>query len=178
MDFIEALHQRHGDFYLLPEGGSNRLALIGCAEIVADIDASFDVITLPSGTGATLAGIVSALHADQNAVGFAVLKGAEFLDPDVRQMLDENGHPSTHNWRIEHDYHFGGYARTTTELFAFIKRFKSAFGIELDAVYTGKMLFGLFDLIRKGRFDKGTRIIAVHTGGVQGNAGFPQLTFD
>ena len=175
-DFIDTLHQRYGDFYLLPEGGSNHLAVTGCAEIVTDIDAEFDIIAVPSGTGATLAGIISALHAGQFALGFAVLKGANFLDYDVRQMLVENGNPSTYNWRIEHDYHFGGYAKTTTELFAFIKWFKSAFGIEIDAVYTGKMLCGLFDLIRKGRFDKGTRIIAVHTGGVQGNAGFPQLT--
>jgi 1-aminocyclopropane-1-carboxylate deaminase/D-cysteine desulfhydrase-like pyridoxal-dependent ACC family enzyme len=177
-DFIDALHQHHGDFYLLPEGGSNHLALTGCAEIVNDIDADFDAITVPSGTGATLAGIISALHADQAALGFAVLKGANFLDHDVRQMLVENGHQATKNWRIEHAYHFGGYAKTTAELFAFIKRFKSAFGIDLDAVYTGKMLFGIFDLIRHGQFDKGTRIIAVHTGGVQGNAGFPQLTFE
>ena len=177
-DFIDTLHRRYGDFYLLPEGGSNNLAVTGCAGIVTDIDAEFDIITVPSGTGATLAGIISALHADQSALGFAVLKGANFLDDDVRRMLVENGNPSAHNWRIEHDYHFGGYARTTTQLFAFIKYFKSAFGIELDAVYTGKMLFGLFDLIRNGRFDKGTRVVAVHTGGVQGNAGFPQLTLD
>jgi 1-aminocyclopropane-1-carboxylate deaminase/D-cysteine desulfhydrase-like pyridoxal-dependent ACC family enzyme len=178
MDFIETLHQHHGDFYLLPEGGSNHLALAGCAEIVADIDADFDVITVPSGTGATLAGIVSVLHTDQHAVGFAVLKGAAFLERDIRQMLIENSQPSKYNWRIEHDYHFGGYAKTAPELFAFIKRFKLENGIELDAVYTGKMLFGLFELIRQGRFDKGTRIIAVHTGGVQGNAGFPELNFD
>ena len=176
--FTEKLRQQHGDFYLLPEGGSNQLALTGCAEILADIDADFDVITVPSGTGATLAGIVSALRTDQSAIGFAVLKGAVFLERDVRQMLIKHGLRSTCNWRIQHEYHFGGYAKTTPELIAFIKQFKSETGIELDAVYTGKMLFGLFDLISNGRFDKGTRIIAVHTGGVQGNAGFPQLTFD
>ncbi|MGB5585766.1 MAG: pyridoxal-phosphate dependent enzyme [Gammaproteobacteria bacterium] len=176
--FIEQLHQCYGDFYLLPEGGSNDLALKGCAEIVTDIDAAFDVITVPSGTGATLAGIVSALNSGQHAVGFAVLKGADFLKRDVSTLLFESGLATSQNWNIENSYHFGGYARTTAALFAFIKQFKSDFGIELDVVYTGKMLYGLFDLINKGKFAKGTRIVAVHTGGVQGNAGFPELTFD
>ncbi len=176
--FIEKLHERHGDFYLLPEGGSNRLALKGCAEIVTDIVTPFDIITVACGTGATLAGIVTALSTDQHAIGFAVLKGADFLNRDVCKMLVESGHQSSHNWHIECNYHFGGYAKTSPELFAFIRQFKSDFGIELDAVYTGKMFFGLFDLISKGTFDRGTRIVAIHTGGVQGNAGFPELTAD
>lgn len=176
--FINELHQCYGDFYLLPEGGSNQLALKGCAEIVTDIDISFDTITVACGTGATLAGIATALNTDQHAIGFAVLKGAGFLNSDITKMLTECGRPSVHNWHIENAYHFGGYARTSAELFAFIKHFKSDFAIELDAVYTGKMFFGLFDLISKGAFEAGTRIVAVHTGGVQGNAGFPELIFD
>ncbi len=174
-DYINELHRRYGDFYLLPEGGSNQPALKGCAEIVTDIDIPFDAITVACGTGATLAGIATALHTDQHAIGFAVLKGAGFLNRDVAHMLAESGHSSASSWHIENSYHFGGYARTSPELFSFIKEFKSDFGIELDAVYTGKMLFGLFDLISKGAFERGTRIIAVHTGGVQGNAGFPEL---
>lgn len=176
--YIRALHQRYGDFYLLPEGGSNQLALAGCAEIVTNIDTAFDFITVASGTGATLAGIVSALNPDQHAIGFAVLKGAAFLNKDVANMLASSCKPSAQNWHIECDYHFGGYARVTPELFGFIRQFKSDFGIELDAVYTGKMFYGLFDLINKGGFDRGSRIVAVHTGGVQGNTGFPDLLFD
>jgi 1-aminocyclopropane-1-carboxylate deaminase/D-cysteine desulfhydrase-like pyridoxal-dependent ACC family enzyme len=176
--FIKQLQQRYGDFYLLPEGGSNQLALKGCAEIVTDIETAFDIITVACGTGATFAGIASALHPDQHAIGFAVLKGAGFLDRDVDQMLADSGMQSSQNWHIEYNYHFGGYARTSAKLFTFIKQFKSDFGIDLDAVYTGKMFYGLFDMIIKGRFDKGTRIIAVHTGGVQGNAGFPELSVD
>jgi 1-aminocyclopropane-1-carboxylate deaminase len=177
-DFMNELHQRYGDFYLLPEGGSNKPALKGCAEIVTDIDISFDTITVACGTGATLAGIITALSTDQHAIGFAVLKGAHFLNSDVTKMLTEYGHSSVRNWHIENTCHFAGYARTSAELFAFIKKFKSDFGIKLDAVYTGKMFFGLFDLISKGTFETGTRIVAVHTGGIQGNAGFPELIFD
>ncbi len=177
-EFIDKLHAKYGEFYLLPEGGSNQLALTGCAEIVKDIETSFDVIAVACGTGATLAGMVTALNTDQHAIGFAVLKGADFVNKDVTQMLAESGHHLAANWHIEHNYHFGGYAKTSTELFAFIRQFKADFGIELDAVYTGKMFFGLFDLIRKGAFDSGTRIIAVHTGGLQGNAGFAELKAD
>ena len=133
--FINALHERYGDFYLLPEGGSNQLALKGCAEIVMDIDMPLDIITIASGTGATLAGIATALNTDQHAIGFAALKGADFLSRDVAKMLAEFGQPSTHNWHIENNYHFGGYAKTSPELFAFIRQFKSDFDIELDAVY-------------------------------------------
>ena len=177
-DFIKQLHQQHGDFYLLPEGGSNLLALRGCAEIVTDIDIAFDVISVACGTGATLAGIASAISPEQRAIGFAVLKGAEFLDADVTKMLGAYRHEVANNWHIEYDYHFGGYARTSAELFAFMRRFKSDFGVELDAVYTGKMFYGLFELISKGAFDPGTRIVAVHSGGLQGNAGFPDLQLD
>ena len=176
--FIDELHRRYGDFYLLPEGGSNQLALKGCAEIVPDLDLDFDLVAVACGTGATLAGIVTAIKPEQHAIGFAVLKGADFLNAAICRMLVDAGHRSSTNWHIETNYHFGGYARTSTELFTFIKRFHSDFGIRLDAVYTGKMFFGLFDLISKGAFSRGTRIIAIHTGGLQGNAGFPELTFD
>ena len=177
-DFIADLQAKYGEFYLLPEGGSNQLALQGCAEIVEDIDTDFDVITVACGTGATLAGIVTALRTDQHATGFAVLKNADFLNADIKAMLAVSGNQTRENWHIENGFHFGGYARTTPSLFAFIRQFNSDFGIELDAVYTGKLFFGLFDLISKGVLNRGTRIVAVHTGGVQGNAGFPQLIAD
>ncbi len=174
-EFISALHRRFGDFYLLPEGGSNKAALQGCAEIVTDINTPFDVITVACGTGATLAGLATALKPEQHATGFSVLKGAEFLIRDVAEMLAENGLQTSSNWHIELDYHFGGYAKTTPGLFAFISQFKTDFGVALDAVYTGKMFYGLFDQISKGMFKRGTRIVAVHSGGLQGNAGFPEL---
>ena len=178
VEFIEKLHQRFGDFYLLPEGGSNQLARKGCAEIISEIHDAFDLVTVACGTGATLAGMIKALNDSQQAAGFAVLKGADFLVEDVAGMLAEDGCRDRTNWHVETGYHFGGYAKTTPGLFDFIRRFKSDFSIELDAVYTGKMFCGLFDLIQKGVFERGTRIIAVHSGGLQGNAGFPELGFD
>ncbi len=178
VSFLESLRDRYCDFYLLPEGGSNQLALRGCAEIVMEIAGQFDILTVACGTGATLAGVTTRLGAGQRAIGFAALKDASFLNRDVKYMLADSGHADRGNWHIELGYHFGGYAKTSPGLFTFIRAFKAEFGIELDAVYTGKMLYGLFDLIRKRSFNKGTRIIALHTGGIQGNAGFPTLTFD
>ena len=173
--FVRELQRHFGDFYLIPEGGSNCLAMQGCAEIVGEIREPFDIITTPSGTGATLAGIATALRAEQHAIGFAVLKGAAFLDTDVRETLSDCGYRAGQNWHIELAYHFGGYAKTSPDLFEFIRQFQAQYGVVLDAVYTGKMFYGLFDLIGKGAFARGTRIVAVHTGGLQGNTGFADL---
>lgn len=170
--FISQLHEKYGAFYLLPEGGSNVLALQGCAEIIDEINQPFDVVCAACGTGATLAGLITGLSNKQQAIGFAALKGAAFLADDVHQFLQQAGVTELNNWQLNTDYHFGGYARIDHKLINFIKAFNDEFGIELDAVYTGKMFYGLFDLIRKGYFEKGTRIVAIHTGGIQGNRGF------
>ena len=174
-EFIQQLHKQYGDFYLVPEGGSNLLALKGCAEIVTDIDRDFDVIASACGTGATLAGMITALNPEQQAIGFAVLKGADFLTTDVKRLLKDFGAGDKTNWHIETRYHFGGYAKVKPELVDFIVEFKRSQGITLDAVYTGKLFYGLYDLVEQGRFEKGTRIIAIHSGGLQGNAGFAEL---
>ncbi|MDA3869849.1 MAG: pyridoxal-phosphate dependent enzyme [Gammaproteobacteria bacterium] len=172
--FINTLREHYGRFYLLPEGGSNALAVKGCAEIVAEIEQDFDFICSACGTGATLAGIISGLKEPQKAIGFAVLKGAGFLRDEIENFLQLSETDSPAGWQLNTDYHFGGYAKTTPELWTFIEKFKQDFDIPLDAVYTGKMFYGLFDLIQQGYFPAGSRIIAVHTGGVQGNFGFSQ----
>ena len=170
-EFIEQLRQQFGDFYYLPEGGGNALALQGCREIVTDIDIPFDIITTACGTGATLAGVASALQPAQQAVGYAVLKGADFLREDIARLLRQS-QLIADNWRLETGYHFGGYARIDDALVNFMREFEQQFNIRLDAVYTAKMFYGLFQDIQRSRFQPGTRIVALHTGGLQGNAGF------
>lgn len=158
---IERLHEEFGDFYLVPEGGSNALALRGCAELVDEIDVHFDVICCACGTGGTLAGIAAALTEGQKAIGFSVLKGADFLSNDVAALQKAAfGHPSS-GWSIEHDFHFGGFAKKTSELEAFIAEFYERHGLMLEWVYVAKMMYGLFELIRQERFELGTVIIAV-----------------
>lgn len=154
--------------YWLPEGGAHDLALSGVAELVDEIALPYDVLCAPCGTGTTLAGLINAAPPATTIVGFAVMKHAEFLTADIGNRL-----PHAHdNWRIHFDYHCGGFAETHAELTAFITAFESASGIPLEPVYTGKMMYGLYDLIANDYFKPGSRIIAVHTGGLQGKRGF------
>jgi 1-aminocyclopropane-1-carboxylate deaminase len=150
-----------GDCYLLPEGGTNALAVQGCAEIVPELDQDFDLICCAVGTGGTLAGIAQSLKPGQRAMGFSALKGGAFLRDDVTQWLEG----AQSNWSICADYSFGGYAKTMPELLAFIADFTARTGVPLDPVYTGKMFFGIYDLIARGTFTRGTTIVAVHSGG-------------
>ncbi len=154
--------------YWLPEGGAQALALKGVTELVNEIDAAYDILCAPCGTGATLAGIIDAVPDQVSVMGFAALKNAEFLQADVESLLPR---PCT-NWRISHNYHFGGFAKTSVELMAFIADFEHKTKIPLEPVYTGKMMYALYDLIAKRTFKPGQRIIAVHTGGLQGKRGF------
>jgi len=171
------IKQQFGDVYILPEGGSNSLALRGCAETVKEIsneiEKPFDFICCASGTGATLAGLISAINLGQTAIGFSALKGGEFLNHEVETFLQrEKTNSSTKNWRIETGFHFGGYAKINDALIQFMSEFQLQYGFALDAVYTGKMFYGLFELIKAKRFKPGTSIIAIHSGGLQGNKGF------
>lgn len=177
--YLQKLKQQFGDVYILPEGGSNSLAMKGCEEIVAEIknemNSPFDVICCASGTGATLAGLISAIKTEATkpaplALGFSALKGGDFLNDEVKNFLHRKDTDT--NWRIETDFHFGGYAKINDELVKFIKEFQSQYDIPLDAVYTGKMFYGLFKLIENKTFKPGTTIVAIHSGGLQGNKGF------
>lgn len=154
--------------YWLPEGGATKLALKGVREIMTEIGQEFDVFCVPCGTGTTFAGIV--LSAPQNSMlyGFSALKGAGFLDDDVEVLLGRPVEPIA-KWQIQFDYHFGGFAKTTNKLVFFINTFENQYNIELESIYTGKMFCGLFDMINKDTFKPGQKIVAIHTGGLQGN---------
>lgn len=159
------LQTRFGCFYMLPEGGTNKLAVRGCSEIIADISRSFDVVCCACGTGGTLAGLISGLRTGQQALGVAVLKGETFLKDSIRRLIPTSH--SKHKWDISFDYSFGGYAKKNVPLLNFIDRFQTIHHIELDAVYTGKLMFGLYEMIQSGHFDRGKRIVAIHTGKTQ-----------
>lgn len=163
-DVIRRLKDEFGDFYLVPEGGSNALAVPGCAELVDEINEPFDVICCPVGTGGTLAGVASALNEGQRAIGFSALKGGGFLRDDVAALQHEAFDVVTGDWSIETEFHFGGFAKRTAELDAFIADFADRHGVTLEWVYVAKMMFGVFELVRRGRFEAGTVIVAVVTG--------------
>ena len=177
--FLKKIEQQFGRVYILPEGGSNSLAIKGCAETVEEISAElthpFDIICCASGTGATLAGLISATNPSQTAIGFSALKGGGFLKQEVENFLNPANTKSDNlskKWQIETDFHFGGYAKINDELIQFMSEFKSQYGFSLDAVYTGKMFYGLFERIKSKTFKPHSTIIAVHSGGLQGNKGF------
>lgn len=162
--FLEELRSIYGDFYLVPEGGTNMLAVKGCEEILDDGDAEFTHITCAVGTGGTIAGIARSAQPGQKVLGFPALKG-EGLQAEIAAF----GIPA--NWELVTDYHFGGYGRVTEELIVFINDFFDKTGVPLDPVYTGKMVFGVIDLACKGYFPENSNILLIHTGGLQGIAG-------
>ncbi|MET9067769.1 1-aminocyclopropane-1-carboxylate deaminase/D-cysteine desulfhydrase [Streptosporangium sandarakinum] len=165
---IEALHQEFGRFYLLPEGGSNELAVRGCAELPAEIDVPFDVICCPVGTGGTLAGIAAGLSPGQRALGFSVLRGGQFLAEDVASLQAATYGRATANWSMVYDFHAGGYAKRNADLDAFIDDFANRHGMRLEWVYVAKMMLGVFTMAEQGAFPRGTVIVAVVTGPMSG----------
>lgn len=170
---MNAVRSKYGEeVYIVPEGGSNALGVKGCMEITQNIAIPFDFICAPCGTGATFSGITLSLKDKQQAIGFQVLKAEDYIKKEVQHWLAEFKQNDKENWAINEEYHFGGYAKVNESLKNFIYDFNSKHHIPLDYVYTGKMLFGIVDLIRNNFFTAGSTIIAVHTGGLQGNNGF------
>ena len=166
--FLENLKSIYGDFYLLPEGGTNDFAVKGCAEILTNKDTSFDYVCSSVGTGGTLAGLIKASNSLQTVIGFSALKGT-FQTSYINKFTRKK------NYRILDDYCFGGYAKINIELIEFINDVKNKTTVSLDPIYTGKMIFGIFDLINKGYFKENSTILAVHTGGLQGINGMNAL---
>ena len=162
--FINNLKGEFGEFYHVPEGGTNTLAIRGCEEILSETDKEFDFICSSVGTGGTISGLINCSKPSQQVLGFPALKG-DFLKNEIVKFAHQS------NWQLVTNYHFDGYAKVAKELIDFINKFKEDTNIPLDPVYTGKMMFGIFDLIDKGFFPIGSKILAIHTGGLQGIEG-------
>lgn len=159
--FLAKLAEEFGDFYLVPEGGTNEEAIKGTEEILKEEDGIYDYVCCAVGTGGTIAGIINRSFSHQQVIGFPALKG-DFLMEEIKKYVNKE------NWRLETAYHFGGYAKYNADLLQFIRHFERDTGILLDPIYTGKLLFGIFDLIEQNQFKKDSKILAIHTGGLQG----------
>lgn len=185
-DFQNRLSEEFGAFYLLPEGGANALAILGCRSIVEEVEQQTpyfpDYWCCSLGTGGTFAGIITALNGRAKALGFSALKG-DFLAGEVAQLLQApqaspssplwgNKRGAWGAWEVIGDFHFGGYAKFEPYLIDFINGFRQQHGIALDPIYTGKLFYGLFQLIEQRYFPKGSTVLSVHTGGLQGVSGF------
>jgi 1-aminocyclopropane-1-carboxylate deaminase/D-cysteine desulfhydrase-like pyridoxal-dependent ACC family enzyme len=174
-EFIDQLRQEFGEFYLIPEGGTNVLAIQGTSEILSSSQFNFSHLATPIGTGGTFAGLANSIIPQQELLGISALKG-EGIQEEMKQLLQTHGIQPQGSLSIWTQYHHGGYAKWTSELIEFIHWFWESFGIPLDPIYTGKMAFACWDLLQKKYFKPGSRVVLIHTGGLQGNLGFTQRT--
>lgn len=162
-DFIGKLHKVFGDFYLLPEGGTNHLAVKGCAEIPATIKIKYDYLCTACGTGGTIAGLISGVQPGIRVLGFPVLKGGQFLNRDIEILLSPNNNEKFNKRNMFFDYHFGGYAKTNSELNSFIEDFENKNNFRPDRIYLAKMLYGIYDLIKNDYFNKNEVIVVLNS---------------
>ena len=162
--YLKTLLEAYENCYILPEGGTNALAIKGCQEILTDEDRAFDVICCAVGTGGTIAGLINSSLPNQKIIGFPALKGG-FLNEDICKFATQS------NWELWEAYHFGGYAKVDSKLITFMNDFKTTYKIPLDPVYTAKMMYGIFDAIQSGEIPKDAKVLAIHTGGLQGIEG-------
>ena len=151
--------------YIVPEGGNNAEGYKGCTEILNDINAGYDTVVCAVGTGTTLAGLAASISENKIAIGIAVVQAADSLTKNVQLHLSESN--STAKYIIRHQYTFGGFGKSNAELKIFCELFTQKTNILIEPVYTGKLFYGIFDMLVKDQFNTGTKILAVHTGGCQ-----------
>jgi 1-aminocyclopropane-1-carboxylate deaminase len=158
------LHAAHAEgAYVVPEGGSNALAVRGCRALGEELRGQADVVALACGTGGTLAGLAAGLGPGQRALGIPVLKGG-FLAADIARLQERAFGERRGDWALDDRFHFGGYGRTTTELGAFAEDFEGRHGVAVEHLYVAKLLYGLVVMVEEGAFEEGTAVAAVVTG--------------
>lgn len=167
-----------GKYYLIPEGGENLAGVRACAAIAQSTARQLkEPYTLCSavGTGSTLAGLIAGSSASTKLLGISVLKGEDSLSAKVREWLNLLGidsHSPSADWNIETGFHHGGYAKISPELLRFMSEFEQRNHLLLDPVYTVKMLWAIETLAKQGYWAKDSRVVAIHSGGLQGRRGF------
>lgn len=171
------LEENYGKVYILPEGGTNAVALQGVEELVGELRAQIAIneqtyLAISCGTGGTMAGLILGMAGQGQVLGFPALKG-DFLAGEVKALLAAQAR-KWENWSMFTDYHFGGYAKYQPTLVAFMEQFIEQYEIPLDPIYTAKLFYGVFDLLEKGFFPSGSQVIVVHTGGLQGMEGWKE----
>ena len=162
----------NGKVYILPEGGTNGAAIRGCAEIIKDIIIPYDILCTPIGTGGTMVGLLKGLAGQQEVWGFSALNG-NWIDAQINALLHQENIQFT-NFKIFSENYFGGFGKFNLELINFIKWFHNEKKVTLDPIYTGKMCFRLWEMLKNKQIARGSTIVLLHTGGLQGIRGFNQ----
>tara|TARA_B110000211_G_scaffold142724_1_gene162842 strand:+ start:3145 stop:4104 length:960 start_codon:yes stop_codon:yes gene_type:complete len=172
LDYLQRLQKQYPNYLIVPEGGSNSLALTGMAEVIDELNhqCEFDTIMSPVGSGGTLAGLILGDKAQHEILGISVLKQQNYLEQHVNELLPEHA-KSYQNWQIMNQFHRGGYAKFTPDDAQRIHSFAQHVGVGFEPVYSGKMILALLDLMQAGYFSEHQRIVLLHTGGLQGLAG-------
>lgn len=162
-EFLTEWLTRYPNAYIIPEGGTNTLAVKGCEEILSAQDCqSFDAIVCAVGTGGTFAGLINASDSNQRLLGFSALKG-DFLIDDIKQWANND----KQNWTLYSEDEFGGYGRFNDKLLTFIADIKSRYHLPLEPIYTGKAFYRLLAMVEQGEFASASKILFIHTGGLQ-----------
>lgn len=168
-DFIAQLSAQFGNVYVLPEGGTNELAVKGCSEILQGLETKYDHILCAVGTGGTMAGIISTPGLTANVIGVSALKtDKDTISPVIRSFIPDN---NTVDWKLYFDDKFGGFGQYHGLLHQYLDAFKTTHGILLDPMYTGKLMYKTEQLISSGELT-GNRILCIHSGGLQGWEGW------
>jgi len=169
---LKSLQNSYPNAYIIPEGGSNSLAVQGFKPLMQQLETqcpNWTHLLSAVGTGATLAGLIkyAPFHDDnpRTILGIPALKQGEYLKPHIQAWIDET---SAHSWQLLTEYHCGGYAKTSKPLLQKMREFEQTFDIALDPIYTAKMVYGFYDQLKNGRFKPGSKVILLHTGGLQG----------
>jgi len=172
-DYLAKIAQRFPDALIIPEGGTCPSALTGVAEIMQELAPhNVDYICTPCGSGGTTAGLLSAQHSNTDIISIPVLKKAAYLKQQIIDLVDKPA--LEQKLQFLEGYHFGGYGKFTPELLSFIEDFYQRFNIQLEPIYSAKMVYAVFDLIEQGHFPRGSHIVLLHTGGLQGLNGLIQ----
>ena len=176
IDFKIKFAHKFAGHILIPEGGYSKEGTEG-ASLISNFysNKGFTHICCAAGTVTTLAGLIKLSLPFQHVIGFSALKKPDDFDSRIKFLL---GKSLDKNYFLITDYHFGGYAKKTDELLLFMNTFYESFAIPTDFVYTAKMMFGIFDLIKKNYFTSGSKILCIHTGGLQGNFSLPSGTLN
>lgn len=161
--FIQKLKEEFGDFYLVPEGGSNLFAVKGAAEITSFIDTDFNFICCASGTGGTIAGISTSLLPHQKVLGITVVNAQNYFEKQIAALSNKESLPE--NILLNHNFHFGGYAKGNEELNEFRSKFIQKHQMKIDSVYNAKLFYAVYKLAEENFFESGDKIICLNTGG-------------
>ena len=164
-DYLAQLQERFTQAYIIPEGGSNTYALPGCAELAKSLP-KHDYLVCPTGSGGTLAGLIEGSYEATQLLGIAVLKQAEYLNKEITALSKKAAQQS--NWQLLTEFHDGGYGKFSNDLWQFCQRMQQQHNLPLEPIYSGKMMYALWQLIEQDYFAAGSHIMAIHTGGLQG----------